>query len=145
MNQFGTCTLAEIKDIEKAYKIKLPDDYKQFLLTCNGASFDDNTLWPLGLGEAIVLDVLFGFRQPRGIDIAGVNTEHKHELLPHSILIGCDGENNFIMLCVEPGKEGIIYYDKSLVFEESDEESNTYEVADSFTELMQMVKQTSEE
>lgn len=139
MKPIGQAAEAQIAAFELTLGFALPSDYKAFLLEANGAAFPDNRLQPVELDTEIMLDVLFGLGLDSNLDLKSVNDEYKEDLLPNSILIGCDSANNFIMLSVDAGNEGIKYFDHGMLFDSS-LEGNVYDLAPNFTELIRMVK-----
>ena len=66
----------------KNCKMKLPKDYKEFLLDTNGGQFIDeiHMFWVDELKENIGIDVLFGFNQVRSLCLNSWYNEYGEEL-----------------------------------------------------------------
>ena len=67
--KFDGIIVDEVICYEETVKMKLPKDYKEFLLDTNGGQFIDeiHMFWVDELKENIGIDVLFGFNQVRSL------------------------------------------------------------------------------
>ena len=68
------------------------------------------------------------------------------DIPPKSILIGDDTRGGQILLWSNGGEDdGIYYYDHAYTFGQSSDDSNTYFIADTFTEFIDSLKVTNDE
>ena len=110
---------------------KLPQDYKEFLLSYNGGEVKNSICHVTDLNEDILLDIFYGLSEQRVLDLKFWYNEHKYDLPENSLIIACDpGGNKFLLINNE-----IYYWDHIQFFESSDDKENTYFVADTFTEF----------
>jgi len=140
-------TEKDIADIERTYRLKLPDDYRQFLLTTNGGHSRDY-LDEEGLiidkdypEDTVSVKDFLGWNDP--ISACSINYwmgEYGDELIgdaADTLLIGYAHETGFFVLkCTENNQE-VYYWDDCREFEFSSDEANAYWVADSFTEFIE--------
>ena len=65
--QFGGKNFHKIEEYESIINMKLPNDYKQFLVNTNGGQFVNelHTFWVEELKQDIGIDALFGFDNVR--------------------------------------------------------------------------------
>ncbi|WP_213421194.1 SMI1/KNR4 family protein [Bhargavaea massiliensis] len=143
IQKFGSATLQEITKIEKQYKVKLPNDYVEFLKEFNGGVIeknDENKIFIKDTSAYIHVDVLYGMQtDSRTSDIETWMNKFDDELLEHAIIIGDDLMQGFIVLISEGEFEGVYYWDDSYQFDESTDEENTYWIADSFSSFVKQL------
>lgn len=139
---FGQVSEEMIKRFELHIGFSLPDDYKQFLREYNGgtAKGRNSTFFVKELNETIPLDVLYGLGLDRAFDLVEWNKEYKDNLIPNSIIIGDDPGSGKIVLVMDPELEGVYYWDHAFHFEQSNEEENTYKIAESFQAFLNGLK-----
>ena len=138
--------IENIIKIENQFGVKLPNDYKDFLLKNNGAIIKNATFWVEDLKQKILMDKLFGINLPtKVLNLEYWNEEYKNDLLNNSVIIGCDGGGTFIILVAgernDDIKKGIYYYDDGYFFEQSSDEENTYYICETFSEFMEQLKE----
>ncbi len=134
---FGKATDAQILEFEKRFKVVLPADYRQFLLTSNGAQLDRRIVVLQEIREEICPDVLFGFPPQCEGSLHSFNVEVADEVLEGAVVIGNDTANNlFVLDC--SGSGAVYYNDGRHIFEGTSDENNTFLVAESFTEFLQL-------
>ncbi|MDF7669754.1 SMI1/KNR4 family protein [Orbaceae bacterium ESL0721] len=142
INAIGTLSNRDIEHIENELKISFPDDYKQFLVNYNGGSVElneSNQLAIDGLSEKVTIDVLYGINT--GYDNANIDfwtDKLKEDLLPETIIIGDSIMHGFFVMICSGELKGIYYWDDTYYFETSNDEGNTYWIASTFTEFMQL-------
>lgn len=140
IEKFGTARIEMIRSMEGTYNLKLPSDYIKYLLEYNGGNVvkDEHCqLYVKSLKNNIHVDILFGI--DTGYENAEINTWmslFKGEMLDGALIIGDSIEHGFIVLMCTDNESGICYWDHAYKFPESNEESNTYFIADAFTDLL---------
>jgi hypothetical protein len=139
---FGQATDEMISNFEQYIGFLLPEDYKQFLRERNGgtAIIRYSTFFVEELNENIPLDVMYGLGVERPFDIIKWYDEYMDDLLPNSLVIGDDPGSGKIVLVTDPEYKGIYYWDHVFHFEQSSEDGNTYEIADSFQAFIDGLK-----
>ena len=136
IKEFGKAIKTSIDNFQNHIGFKLPDDYITFLMEHNGGIFIETRLLVPLLGE-VLLHILYGIVIDSDFDLKSWNDEYKDDLLPNSIIIGHDYSGaGFIVLIAGSENEGIYYWDHTFTFEQSNEEHNTYFIADSFQEFI---------
>jgi hypothetical protein len=136
-----TTSESEVSEFEKRRGIKLPPDYRQFLLDYNGGTpLKQAVVIPDCHQEAIVDHFLGLKRNDEDIDtwLDELDGDMPSEFIP----IGFDPGGNALLLDLT---DGVVYYwDSSRSFKESSAEDNTYWVANSFNELIVGLKEDKE-
>ncbi|WP_392551924.1 SMI1/KNR4 family protein [Orbus wheelerorum] len=145
LNKIGAASKISIERLEKKYNLRLPSDYQAFLLNTNGGSVNINEYNQLpvnGLTEKVVVDVLYGI--DTGHEAANIDfwTDKLQSDLPAKTIIIGDSimHGLFIMICRDE-MQGIYYWDDSYHFETSTDENNTYWIADSFSDFMDLFEE----
>lgn len=142
LNNFGKSSTEQLQEIEKALDIKLPEDYKRFLLKYNGGIVEKdefNSIKIPDLSENIVIDVLFGNVDEKNANILFWNEELKEDLFENALIIGDDILQGMIVLICSGNSKGIYYWDDAYNFESSNDDSNMYLIADDFTNFMKLL------
>ena len=108
MSKFGSTTYEQIREIEKRYSIKLPEDYKRFLMETDGGRLmltESNAIEIPDLGVSVHADIFFGCN----INIKEVNLffwmdQFQEDILEHVLLIGDSVEPvSYTHLVLRPG------------------------------------------
>ena len=129
-----------ISEVESKLDISLPNDYKEFLHQNNGAKVDDGYFFVKDLNEYIMMDTFFGISiSKKALDIIEVNNEFDGEIPFKSILIGDEPGGGLILLVNDGEDNGIYYYDHSYSFEQSSDEKNSYIIANTFQDFVDML------
>jgi hypothetical protein len=138
---YGKTTAEEIKALESEFEMTLPDDYKEFLLNNNGGVPEVKyaAFYVEELKEDISLDVLYGIGVEK-LDVSRWSNMFRNDLPPRSLVIGVDPGGGMLLLINDGEDNGVYYWDDSYSFEESDDDRNTYFVADSFTDFVDSLK-----
>jgi SMI1-KNR4 cell-wall len=139
---FGKATKEMIQSLEQEIRFSLPEDYKDFLRKYNGgtALVRYSTFYVKELNECIPLDVMYGLGVEKSFDLLMWHNEYRDNPLPNSLIIGDDPGAGKIVLVADPGNEGIYYWDHVFNFEQSDEDANTYKIADNFQDFIRGLK-----
>jgi len=139
---YGTTTTGEISRIESMFNMKLPEDYKTFLLTHNGGKPEVRyaEFYVKFLNKNIPLDILYGIGLS-DLDITEWSNFFPGDIPPKTIVIGGDpGGAMLLLTCAGGEDDGIFYYDHAYFHEESSDECNTYFIANTFTEFIDSLK-----
>lgn len=146
LDKFGFANNGEILMLENEFEVVLPEDYKSFLLQENGgrntAYRYKNLVRIPQVSEEINIDVMFGVStNVKNGDIKQWTSEYQDDLFPNSIIIGDTIQHGFIVFWLsKDDNAGIYYYDDTYEFASSTDDMNTYFLANSFSEFLNMVE-----
>ena len=146
LHKFGFANNGEILMLENEFEVVLPEDYKSFLLQENGgrntAYRYKNLVRIPQVSEEINIDVMFGVStNVKNGDIKQWTSEYQDDLFPNSIIIGDTIQHGFIVFWLsKDDNAGIYYYDDTYEFASSTDDMNTYFLANSFSEFLNMVE-----
>ena len=132
----------KLEQYEKDTNMKLPADYKQFLMRTNGGQFINEiyTFWVEKLEMNIGVDVLFGFNSSRSLCLTTWYKEYVDELPENAIIIGNSINAGLILLIWQIDWKGVFLWDLSLDLEQSTEENCLYRIADNFNQFYSSLK-----
>ena len=133
---FGNAEELEIVSLEKKYNLQLPEDYKQFLQSCNGGlSLGEVELFLEKANETTGIRCLYGIHTNTDNEIEDDMDEYGDELPPNTLLIGdtLDGSFLFLITCGE--NAGVWCWDHARIFPASSEEGNAYFITSTFSEF----------
>ena len=146
LDKFGFANNGEIFMLDNEFEVVLPEDYKSFLLQENGgrntAYRYKNLVRIPQVSEEINIDVMFGVStNVKNGDIKQWTSEYQDDLFPNSIIIGDTIQHGFIVFWLsKDDNAGIYYYDDTYEFASSTDDMNTYFLANSFSEFLNMVE-----
>jgi len=140
LSPYGRLSPARLAAFESTLGLPLYTDYRQFLLQNNGGKFQAATVPIAALGARLALDVLLGLDLEKELNLDEWNLQYRYERPSGSIIIGTDPGGGFLLLGLDPTWAGVYYWDNSFWFEKSSPKSNIYQLADSFTALLALVK-----
>lgn len=140
IKSYGTVDEITINKFEVEIGFSLPEDYKNFLVNYNGGSFKESNFFVAELNEEIPLHVLYGLGVDKGLDLNTWYDEYEEDLIKGSIIIGHDFGSGIIVLINDLETKGVYYWDHSFHFPKSNEEENTYKIANSFKEFIDELK-----
>jgi hypothetical protein len=133
----------EVLKLEKNFRIKLPADYREFLIQYNGGDVTDGHLYVKELDEDMPMGYFFCIGIKEGFtDIIEINEEYDDDIPKKSLLIGTDAGSGFILLVNDGKNDGIWYYDHTCFFNQSTDDLNTYFICDTFSDFIKMLKTT---
>lgn len=116
---------------------ELDHDFALFLEKNNGCVFKKCAVEIPAISRQVNPDLLFGInREPETSNILFWMNEYKGEIPDNAVLIGDASEGGLFLLVKN---EGVYYWDHAWVFEQSDEEENTYFIAPTFTGFMDAI------
>ncbi len=137
---FGNANQKDIRAFEKNIGVRLPDDYFDFLLQYNGGIVeltDENTVRIEDLGESIYIDILFGLNSKRAeLGLELWQNDYRSDMPSETIIIGTSYQHGFIILICSGEDAGVYYWDHAYEFSCSNDETNTYFMADTFTDFI---------
>jgi hypothetical protein len=141
--RFTKGNISNIDRIEKVLNIKLPKDYKDFLIENNGADIEKGVFYIEDIDQTIPMGYFYGVDIVEGYaDIIEINKEYADDILENSILIGSDEGEGWILLVCDGENDGIWYYDHSYFFEQSTDDLNTYFICDTFSDFIKLLETT---
>ncbi len=134
---FAPTTTRKIAAFEQRTGLRLPDDYKQFLLTTNGGTPNPKQFTVPGCGDALA-DYLYGLTDPTTPCDLDYELAQAQEIgpLPVGFLpIGHDpGGNTFLLATVGDDRGRVFFWDRGDFWRTAT--ANTFPVAASFTEFL---------
>lgn len=138
-------TEAMIDAFAERNEVDLPEDYRRFLIAYNGGRPKSNRCEVSIVNEAIIVDLLFGLTESRGCDIETFNAEYRDQLAPGFTIVGSDPGGAFFILGTTPPNVGVFFWDHQHFFDKSsDENGNTYLIAESFTEWIESLRDSAD-
>jgi len=133
---FGCASDTELAIFEAAFGVKLPADYREFLLQKNGGKAQETLHFVEELGEVVAVDVFYGIAVHRSFDLVRINKEYQSDLPAGYLLIGQDAGAAWFVLATGEGAGAVYFYDHQHYFPQSSAERNAYKLADSFSEFL---------
>jgi len=141
--KFDVTTIEKIGFFEDKYSVTLPEDYKMFLLECNGCIVEEQDrkrVYVSGISDYIDVEVLFGIETgEKNCDIENWMDLFLDELLAKTLIIGNDIMQGLLLIINDEINNGIYYWDDSYNFEMSCDEKNTYKICDTFEEFLALL------
>lgn len=133
---------AVFNKIEDDFSFCFPEDYKSFLSKYNGINMEDCFVKVKELDEDVMPNNLFSTDDAlsRALTLAYWNREYEEDIPEHSLLIGDFQDGGFLLLMPEGENRGLYYYDHAYVFEQSDDDCNTYFLAETFSDFLNCMK-----
>jgi hypothetical protein len=135
---FGGVDVNTIDAFERENDLKLPNDYRQFLLRHNGGRPEPaGTCLLKCINERVLVDMLFGLStEEPDLDIRRWTKQFGSGLPPGCFIIGNVGGLLFV-LCVR-GETGVFCWDEMRELEPSEEteDGKLYPIAETFTEFL---------
>ena len=143
IEKFANANLDDVRKLEDEFNVKLPKDYKKFLIDYNGGIVkkdEKNKVKIERLSTEVSLDVLYGVGTGNNnSDIIFWMHSLEDDILESAVIIGDDIMHGLIVLICEGEDKGIYYWDDSYNFEESSDESNMYFITSTFTQLLDII------
>jgi len=147
INANGGATEADIAALEKKYKLKLPKDYKEFLMDTDGGSVElnDENLLLVALPEKpdereiLGVDFFYGCTEnsPDSRRIQTYMDMYEDELPPEWLIIGDSIAQGFFILSCESKDNTVYFWDDSLQsLSWSNPNRCVYPIGSNFTEFL---------
>lgn len=141
---YGDGSIQDIQKLEESFNVKLPTDYRDFLIKHNGADIVDGIFYVKDLEQKILMGGFYGVESnPKKIGLINQNEEYGDDIPDNSLLIGSDPGSGWILLVNDGENNGIWYYDHTYFFEQSSDELNTYFICETFSEFLKILETTS--
>lgn len=145
MNNFtpwGSSDETTIQQFEQKLGFPLPADYRAFLLKTNGGIVINQVFHVDDLAQDVLMDVFYGVtNEEEDLTLATWIAEHGAELQENALIIGADQGGGIILYITAGDDKGIYYWDHAHFFpQSSQEEGNTYFLADSFDDFYKLLK-----
>lgn len=139
--------LKRIKEIETILSVKLPQDYKTFLLENNGVINSNYKLCfkVKELADYITLDVFFCIDTNNNADFLEMNKSLENDKVPNSVLIADTIQHGFVVIICSGADKGVYYWDDSHIYNISNEDCNMYKIANDFGEFLKILEYHDEE
>ena len=135
----GKLSDSVVKQFETNINIRLPEIYRNFLMTTNGGIANNIALHSDAIGN-FLLNCMFGVGLEDAFDLSFWRSELKDDIPNWGLLIGSDVGGGFFMLDMRDGESKVYYYDHSYVFNSSSNDENTYLIFKSFSELLLKIR-----
>ena len=132
---------ADISSFESKYGVELPRDYRSFLEKNNGCiSQDDTSIFIADLNAELEIDSLFGLGSEREwLNIDFWMGEYGRDLPVGSVIFGCDLLKGLFVWINDAENGGVYYWDDTLRFPKSSDESNAYYVCATFGDFLNLL------
>ena len=144
INEFGAVQAVDVRRLESKYSVGLPKDYFDFLCSMGGGVVErtNNEIFVKGISNTISVDVLFGINtQYKNANIDMWTDKYIGEMPEGVLIIGDTIEHGFIVLLCAGNEVGIYYWDDTYHFSCSNDANNTYFIADTFTDFINLIGQ----
>lgn len=131
-----------VSEFEQKIGFSLPEDYRHFLVRNNGAKANRQVFFVKDLNQDVMLDKFFGITNPksRSLTIGYWLQEYGDEIDEKSVFIGSDPGGRFLVYITAGEDKGIYYWDDTNFFpQSSEEEGNSYYIAESFSEFCDLL------
>ncbi len=140
IKSFGEANIEKIKLLERTYSLSLPEDYVSFLLSYNGgivSKEEECEVYISSLHDSVHVDILFGIgTDNKNTEINTWMNLFGDEMSDGAIIIGDSIEHGFIVLMCTETDFGVCYWDDTYGFPNSNDETNTYFITDTFTDFV---------
>lgn len=132
--KFPPVTLGGIAGVEQRLGVDLPAEFRSFLLETNGGQPTPSQFTLAAIDEEALVDFLYGVspvREPG--DLEYEFNSLKDDLPARWLPVGHDPGGNLILVSLEEGTRGAVYYgDTAMFLEASGPGRNVYKVAQDF-------------
>jgi hypothetical protein len=136
---FGAANINDIRSFEARNNVHLQNDYIEFLLAYNGGVVeptDENSVYIEDLDANVNIDVLFGVNtNDPELDLQLWLNDYKSDMPQSTIIIGDSHQHGLIVMLCSDEDSGVYYWDHAYEFPVSNDESNTYFIADTFADF----------
>ncbi|NQX62518.1 SMI1/KNR4 family protein [Paenibacillus qinlingensis] len=112
-NTFAPISLENIQEVEQRYGIKLPNDYKEFLLKYNGGNPIPNVMFTTknGILTSYLVYVHPLFEREMPSLVSNFLYFNKEEKIPSNLIaIGHDPLRNLVCISLAGNDSGFVYY-----------------------------------
>lgn len=139
---FGKSDETIVRQFEQRLGFSLPADYRIFLLENNGASVRNYAFYVDDLSQDVLMDIFYGVtNKEEDLTLESWLAEYGDELQKKTLIIGTDQGGGMITYITAGEDSGVYYWDHAHFFpQSSQEEGNTYFLAESFTDFIRLLK-----
>jgi hypothetical protein len=138
ITSWGPTDEATVAAFEQEIGFTLPNDYRLFIKENNGCKVNKQVFFVEDLDQDIMLHVFYGITnaKSRSLTLRYWLQEFGDEIEEKTLLFGSDPGGGFLMYITAGENKGVYYWDHAHFFpQSSEEEGNTYFVAESFAEF----------
>lgn len=135
LEKIDSTSSSDFSDFKKKIGYFLPNDYLDFVFHNNGVRVLDGYFFVKALNEYIKMGFFFGISAPK-YNLISVYDEFNMDIPSESMIIGMDEGGGFILLVCNGVNDGVYYYDHSYSFDLSNDDNNTFFIADTFSEFL---------
>lgn len=139
MEAVNTGNYNDVVAFERKLNFYLPDDYKNFSSNYDGVRFYNCEFYVKDIAQKVLMDVLYGINGIKKYDIHKKNERFADEIPNKSLVIGEDPGGTPILLVNDDKNNGIYFFDSDYFFEQSSDDENTYLIADTFTDFLNLL------
>ena len=135
ITSWGQNNETTVAAFEQEIGFSLPSDYRLFIKENNGCKVNRQAFFVKDLDQDIMLHVFYGITNStsKSLTLRYWLDEFGDEIEDKTLLFGSDPGGGFLMYITDGEDKGVYYWDHAHFFpQSSEEEGNTYFVADSF-------------
>jgi len=142
ITSYGQAQESDLEAFEQKLGFPLPTDYRTFLENHNGGRVNSQTFFVEDLGESVLLRAFFGIKNPvETLNLDFWLNEYKDEIQETALIIGKEPGGGLILYITAGDEKGVYFWDHGHFFSESSEDDgNTYFLANTFTEFCDSLK-----
>jgi hypothetical protein len=135
----GEISEAELAAFEQQLSIRLPDDYRKFLLRYNAAKVRSNLFWIPAENEENSVRYFFGIcPEDDWGDLHSTRLDYQGRVVPFLLPIGTDEDSSLICISIRSEDYGKIYFwERHQENMDAPDNSNVHWLADSFSEFLE--------
>jgi hypothetical protein len=138
---FGGVSRERVSAFEREYRLRLPQDYREFLVTYNGGYPDLTQFTIAEAGTDALVHYFIGLGTAQARDLVFWLERYREEVPAHFLIIGRDPGGNLLVLGCEGATDpGVYYWDHAHALTGSSDERNTYYLAPSFSEFIDALR-----
>lgn len=130
----------DIEGVEREMGVRLPDDYRSFLLRFNGGQPTPDAFLFRGGSDGSLVNIFFGVNHPDPRhDLVRVWRDNRRVLPPDLLPIGYDAGGSLLLVGVSGERRGRVYFEFHELAGEDDDpmnEESMGDIADSFTDFI---------
>lgn len=136
---YGLLNETRLADFEINLGVRLPEDYRKFLMDHNGGIPEPSTFWIKDGIDSSEVFQFYGIHDgPEWLSLENYIIGKNFGIPEHLLAIGDDGTGNTICLGISGNKKGVVYFIDHEIhpFEEPNSYTGVTRIADSFTQFI---------
>lgn len=140
---FGPISRDDLEQFEVTSGLSIPENYRKFLLETNGGIPEPDAFLIPNCETKAIVGLLYGLQtEPPSFDIAHQLLSLRDRLPEGCIPIGEDPGGNLLLLGTLDAERGkIFFWDRDYFLDTSNDEGNTYEIADGIFEFLESLQE----